>query len=160
MRAAASLLLIAASACTLALVGTPALAQPAGGGATVTPYQDCFDDPPVSSCSTGRAIVRLTAAPSGASSGTLIDNGRFEVQNQETGCTTTGSYQFSNVFATGPDPAEHVVQRNSQRISAKTRCGDRTLDTQCLTHSTVFIQVLPDEARMTVRLRVNCDRPA
>jgi len=77
----------------LVVTGLPAAAQPAEGGATVTPYQQCAnDDPAISSCVTGKTIVRLTTTPSGALSLTQIDNGRFEAVNSDTGCTTTGSY--------------------------------------------------------------------
>lgn len=160
MRAAlASLIVAATSVAALILTGSAAAAE--GTGTTVTPYDECVDlDTGGHSCSAGRTVVRLTVTPSGAVTGTQMTNGRYEILDTATGCTTTGSYQDSSHVAAGPEQSGHVVQRTSNRVMGKTRCGDRTLDTRCLTRTSVFIQVTRDEARVRVEARVDCDPPA
>jgi hypothetical protein len=74
------------------------------------------------SCVTGLAVFQLTITPSGAASGTLIDNGRYEILDA-TGCTTTGSFQLSDHLSrANPDQSANIVQRTANRTPGKTRC--------------------------------------
>jgi hypothetical protein len=162
MRTATTSLLVAVpTAAVLLLTGSPALALPSGdGGAAVEHYAECQDA--VSSgrvCTTGVITVRTTPTPSGAISESVIDNGRFELVNPTTDCTTTGSYHMADVVRAGPG-VEHVVVRNSVLSNATTRCGDRTLDSRCRVHIQDSVTVVPGAIRMTSRIRVDCDAPA
>jgi hypothetical protein len=91
----------------------------------------------------------------------MIDNGRFETTDSATGCTTSGSYQSSETFTLSPPETGHLVLRNAERGTGRTRCGDRTVDATCLFHSTTMVRVLPGEIRMVSRLiRSDCNPPA
>jgi hypothetical protein len=89
----------------------------------------------------------------------VVDNGRYEIVDTTTGCTTTGSYHVADVFRAGPG-VEHVVVRSSIVDNGRTRCGDRALDSRCLLQIQDSVTVVPGAIRMTSRIRVDCDEPA
>ena len=157
--ALASALVAAMSVIALVVTGSFAAAA-AGTNTTVLPYDQCVDlDGGGYSCTTGRAVIRVTDTPSGARTGTQLDNGRFEISDG-TGCITTGNFQIHSNFAITPEQSGHIVIHDTQRGLAKTRCADRTLDTRCLTQSALYIQVFRDDFRLRVEVRANCDPPA
>jgi hypothetical protein len=157
--AAASLFVAATATAALLLDGGVAVAQPADG-ADVSKYEQCSDVPPSSySCVGGQLVVRRTTTPSGVLSLSIIDHGRYGVQDRDTGCTTTGSFHDAAVVKAGPVYEEHVVTRDDIHSTGTTKCGDRTLNSRCLVHSTFSTMVLPNEVRVTSRIWAKCDPP-
>lgn len=163
MRAtAASLFIAAVSTAALLLTTSAAAAQPpAGAGTTVTPYEECVDlTRAIRTCTTGTVTVRRTTTPSGNTSGSVIDNGRFESVNSETGCTTSGSFHGTQNFLIGPEALGRITLEIRSRDTIRTRCGDRTVDSTCASRSTLSVVILPGEARMEVTNRIRgkgCD---
>lgn len=152
----AFLLVTAAITASLLLTGSAAFAQSPDNGATTEHYDQCEDGPYGRVCSTGVITVRTTPTPSGATSGSMIDNGRFEFVDSTTGCTTTGSYHLADVFRIGPAP-EHVVIRNSTLDNTATRCGDEPRPSRCLVQVRDTITVVPGAVRLTSRVRSDCN---
>jgi hypothetical protein len=148
------------SVAALVLSGSFAVAATEGSRTDIVPYDQCVDlDTAGYSCATGRAVLRVTITPSGALTGTQLDNGRYEFSDG-TDCVTSGNYQQHSNVAAGPAESGHVVQHMMSQVLGKTRCADRTLDARCLVQTAIYIQAFRDAARVRVETRVNCDPPA